>query len=153
MINRGLIGCELSTLSNNEAVVLFTLTVMEEQGIKDHVKERFNLDPGYNIIRSRLEALGFSASPCLIAFLSFISNGIPGRMVMWSYTLACLNSELNKTVTMSEWLGYFCDGIPTDAAYNSVWESQKIKRKTDSSPDNAYDVAEYWPKLMEKTQP
>lgn len=148
MINRGLLGCELVTMTEEIANVLITLVVMEEQGINSDVEEKLRLDPGFNIIKSRLDATGFKASPCLIALLSFISNGIPGRLVMWSYTLACMQSEKNKTITLSLWVEEFDAGIPSDAAYNSVWDSQKIERTSTFSPDNAYDVADHWPKML-----
>jgi hypothetical protein len=79
---------------------------------------------GALIITNRLKAAGKAIHVALLAWLAAISNGNPGRAVMWAWT--CRSLDLNQTHTdILCWTAAFPLGIPTDEEFERLWDAQK----------------------------
>lgn len=149
MINNGLLDCETVPLDEQTTDIFMNVIFMERANDYEHILSKFEQDPGYAIIKSRLEHAGGSATPPLILFLSHVSKGVPGHMVTWAYTLACIQHKNKlKSVTIEDWAYEFPKGIPVPQAYDKVWDSQKVERtKNTLSSDNGYDDYNNWPAI------
>lgn len=152
MINDGLLGCECQEELNEEQA-MFLISLLRSENDKDASKSELtktmSADPGSKIIRSRLEAAGGKATDELIIWLSYISKGVPGTMVMWAYTTACIQQKVEQeSVTLNDWTTWFPEGLPSNGERARVWDSQKVKREPGTMmSDNAYDNLDYWPRL------
>lgn len=65
------------------------------------------------------------ATQPVIALCSFLSNGNPGRSVMWAWTLVNMAIRNGGPVNIETFTETFAEGFPTERGYEIVWDSQK----------------------------
>lgn len=101
-------------------------TRLEIDELGKTVPEGFD-DPIMQIMRRRLAVAYYSMSPALNCFLADLCQGIPGRAVMWAYTVAVWCHK-NKTIgmTLHDWVEEYPDCVPDDKEYDRCWDGQKV---------------------------
>lgn len=98
--------------------------------------------PSIRVLNQRLDWARVEATTAVKYFVSELSKGIPGRLVMWAWSLRKLYIDNGcKKIDMSA-LTYACpNGFPVDQIYTDVWDAQK----DDASPlGNKLDVPTNW---------
>lgn len=99
------------------------------------------------LFHQRTSAINLCPSGALLVLLVILSDGNPGRLVAWTWTLAHMAHKLQKhRITVTDWINEFPLGVPNDAEYNRVWDAQKVQRGGHSV--NGFDLAEYWEPLL-----
>lgn len=148
----GLLGCETRLMDEDEMNFLMALSLLDSKGAEETPESKGLLesDPGYTIIKSRLEHQGGSASDEAIIICSDMARGIPGRMVMWAYTLFRIQKITGNPVTLQKLCFHMPDGVPTEEAYRKAWEGQKCKT-LGLEGDNALDNQD-WNTLIEEVE-
>lgn len=104
--------------------------------------DEFKKVNAYKILVSRGNFLGLTLTPGLIAFLIIITEGVPGRMVMYLSALKCyrLTSSENTEVCCMETLTNISpDGFPSEESLKELWNYQKIQNTVGT--DNFLDLA------------
>ena len=155
----GLLDCKVEPM-NEEMSKLFlqlSFTEMSVQsgkakpdvvtGMDEHLKD----SPGYQILKTRLEAFKKNFSPTLdIGILPQVFCALmcdrPGTVVMWAYTLNEIFVKSGQPVTMAALANAFPWGFPTEDEMHKAWEAQKVERPKDVpfAPDNGVDYFENW---------
>ena len=100
------------------------------------------LPPICNIMKKRLEWAGFKecVSDGLLLWCSQLSEGNPGKAVMWAWQLAYLSHNIFKgPIDINKWVLKFPFGVPTEDVYEKIWDLQK------GPGDNLLDQKKYWP--------
>jgi len=95
----------------------------------------------------RLDCVGVHITPGLLLMLIELGQGRPGFLVMWAYTISHIARNTGKKLIAStDWADAFPFGIPTQDAYKSTWEAQKVPPSEThfGLSDNYLDRMEYW---------
>ena len=78
---------------------------------------------------------------------SSLSDGIPGKLVMWAFTLYALGDKLDEPVSIKDWAFHFADGVPQERYYVDAWDAQKgythgleMDNLLDSLPWDRFDL-------------
>lgn len=80
--------------------------------------------PIAGIILHQLNAAGKAIHVALLAWLAAISNGNPGRAVMWAWT--CYQLPINGTRNdFLLWTSAFPFRVPADGEFERLWDAQK----------------------------
>lgn len=123
---QGLLDRDLEPMDKDTSKFLVTLILLsEDEGMPREMMNEIQLDPGYRIIKGRLEAEGGEATASALAFLSGLCDGIPGRMVMWAYTLYRIHRKTGETVSLKDVCDFFPEGFPTESEHQKAWDEQK----------------------------
>lgn len=131
-------------LTQSQADVLATLLLFSKvmQPTLDQCDESVpaQMDlPIMQIMRGRLSAASVCMSPALNIFLESLCEGIPGRAVLWAYTVASWCHANNaKGMSLQNWMDTYSECVPDEAEYARCWDGQKTKE------GNALDIAENW---------
>lgn len=150
LVNEGLLGCEMQDIGKDESLALTTLILLEAKMEDDSILDSVKNDVGVIVIQSRLDAVNTKATLPLIAFLSILCEGIPGRMSTWVYTLSVMLSRSESSImTIFEWSSTFRSGVPSNESYLSVWKTQKCRSEL-TRFENAYDDASLYPTMTAK---
>lgn len=81
--------------------------------------------PIYGIIEHRLRAGNCKMSPLVKLWLVALSEGNPGRAVLWAWT--CSHMQMaGDARDILVWTASFPYGIPTDEEYERIWDAQKL---------------------------
>lgn len=120
------------------------LSVLSDRERNPEVFQKIEKDaeagsPIFNILTHRLRAGGKTVHITLRLWLAAISNGNPGRAVMWAWTATNMNLR-GDTSDILMWAAAFPLGVPTDAEYLRVWDAQK----GDGPSGNLLDRADVW---------
>lgn len=90
------------------------------------------------VVTSRLEWAGVSVfTPSLLAFISILAQGNPGRGLMLAH--ACVQGNAYNISAIIE---LFPNGVPTDASYDKCWDDQKVNGA------NGVDMIANWQKVF-----
>ena len=76
-----------------------------------------------------------------LALLLLLQMTSPAHAVLWCWTL--FNIDPDKMITVQDWAESFSSGIPSPAAYEKAWDSQKVT-KSGSGNDNLLDDPATW---------
>lgn len=112
-------------MSEDLASLFMNLLIMESQNKKiDDIPPELKFS--YDVTKSRAEFIGLEINQLVIFLICFISNGIPGRIVMYLYFLR-YNQIKNKTgqITVSQLAYIFPMGFVTEDEINMLWDEQK----------------------------
>lgn len=75
----------------------------------------------------------------LAIMLVSLSGGIPGNLVLWSWTMHVIHqTRPGRVLTLLDFSDYFPLGVPSDAGYSEVWSAQKFQGA------NVLDLLETW---------
>lgn len=93
------------------------------------------------IISGRAEYLGLKLTPSLKVFLTYLTEGIPGTIVMYLTALKCYTMERPSKDGACDMmaLAMICSqGFPSEENLSVLWDAQKMHGQ---QPDNMVDVA------------
>lgn len=100
-------------------------------------------DAGLMIILQRLNWGKSKASTACVLLCSILSEGHPGNMVMWAYTINAIYHKTGEMVTTHTLVDYFKYGFPSENAKKAAWGLQKGYTH-DLPVDNLLDQPEIW---------
>jgi hypothetical protein len=139
----------LSHKQSSLMLMLLTMSKNPSQNFDDYntpLPMEEKVPPIVRIIEGRLEYANVLASPCLLLLLEGLSEGNPGRAVLWAYTIAVWCHTNDKVgMTMSDFIDCYPEGVPSPEDYSTAWEGQKTRE------GNALDIGETWAKLRRAT--
>lgn len=138
---KGLLGKPIRLMTQDESMLMVKLSFGDEAR---PLPPELLRDPSVRILMGRIALANITLCPRLTLFIAVISHGVPGRLVVWAYTLKCIAQDLGLGMLdiATFFNGYFSNGIPTDEAYNLAWDEQKIDRTNGS--DNYLDTEGAW---------
>lgn len=143
-------GIQAPLLERNAQLLLHLLQAEIVGKDKSLLAKYLEEDVGCKIIENRLTNQGGRAGPAAILMASALSEGIPGRMVMWAYTLYREFKKKSTPVTLKSLCHTFGSGFPDAKAYQTMWENQK-GRTHGVEVDNLLDCCLWEDLLPEST--
>jgi hypothetical protein len=155
----GLLGCELIPMSLELSKTFTQICMISLYPSGSSVRNGFAdmceaNDPGYRVIVGRYgsQQKPVCVDATVVALCSILAEGIPGRWVMWAYTLYKMTEALEEMelLTIDHWTANFPHGIPPEHAYHERWQQQKGFNadldNTDGHIDNILDSYD-WGKI------
>ena len=119
-------------LTKDESEVFVTLLFAQNPDLKEPLNRalvaKYGDAPGSRIMLGRLttHADGVLPEARLAFLLDLVSEGNPGNLVMWAWTLYRMSKQLgHKLVTLDDFASTFPSGVPDSSAYSEVWAEQK----------------------------
>ncbi len=130
---------------NREQTQLFMNCSIQEEITKggspftDDIAKK--LGPIGQILYSRIRLADVRITLELAVWCSTLSEGVPGNLVLWAWTLRELSMlYAGRELTIADWTNHFPMGVPTPEEYHRVWRAQKVS----GIPDNALDKPAIW---------
>lgn len=116
-------GKQNATMSDEQAHSYVTI-------LSSGIDEKFDI-PESNcnsfvekVLYQHLKASGIKPSIGLFVWICIISNGVPGNIVMWVWTISNLaKNQGKKTFSLRDWA--FASGLVSDEEYSRCWQDQK----------------------------
>ena len=98
------------------------------------------------ILFYRLDVAKVPVSVGLAIFLMQMSNGSPGELVMWAYTMNRIYDKQRKLLTMDVLSEHFPWGFPHEKERHRLWDAQKVHEhgREFHGTDNMVDLTETW---------
>ncbi|MBS1722734.1 MAG: hypothetical protein JSS66_06965 [Armatimonadetes bacterium] len=97
----------------------------------------------FGAFMARLDYADVQVTPAALGVVLSWTDGRPGDLVLWSYTVFCLAKNLGKRLIVPEDLvDAFPEGIPTEPARKRIWLAQKSDQNGHSV--NLLDLDEVW---------
>lgn len=78
------------------------------------------------------------------AFILFLSDGLPGEIVMWAYAANRLYARWRRTISTDELAEAFPNGFPTESERLRLWDAQKGNMHGRKDVGNMVDLPETW---------
>lgn len=124
MTMRSLIGSDNRPMTKQESEMF--ISVMLNPELDTQFDEQFANKLGFSgkLLYSRLSE--FSKAKItrgLALFVVVLSNGNPGNLVMWTYTIHKMYK--GKVVTIHDFVDQFPFGVPSEEGLSAVWDAQK----------------------------
>lgn len=137
----------VARMSEDLSMTFVRLSITESQAEKDPsilavISQRMKENPTQSqmVMRARMNAAlpDRSWNALFLLLLEALSEGSPGRLVMWSaYAVAMVRNR--KATTVEGMAFQFPHGFPTDAALSKIWDAQKSE-----NGGNLIDQPEFW---------
>lgn len=135
---------------NQEKTEMYVKLVMLDQSGYRSFVEHFQQHPndlesiGFlaNVLFERLKSHKVEVSLPVGLFVT-LNSTTPGEIVLWAYTLHCLQKKNGRPVGMAELSEAFPVGFPVEDAVHDIWDNQK-GFVHNVQVDNMLDHAEYW---------
>jgi hypothetical protein len=132
---------ELSTEPMSEATsrvfINWSIAEKEDTPVPGDITTLF----GYQVLDKRAEYLGLKLTPSLKIFLTYLTGGVPGTIVMYLSALKCYTMQRashDGTCDMMA-LAFVCSmGFPSEKDLSILWDAQKMRTQ---GSDNMLDVA------------
>lgn len=111
---------------NQAEVELFNQTNVENFGTIGHILlQRLNLTQGVQV-----------TVRCAV-LIAILSNGSPGAVVLWAWTLREIWLKTKQPVDLRAWTDNFPMGVPTQSEVDRIWDAQKGAGPNGNQLDNA----------------
>lgn len=75
----------------------------------------------------------------LAVMIVIMSKGNPGQLVMWAYTMHCIDPHEDRPLTINDFAEKFPHGVPSDIGFAQIWDDQKGDKN-----ENLIDQIAYW---------
>lgn len=123
-----LIGAASRQMTMEESKIF--LTAMMSPVLKSEFDKAFSVELGFTgqILESRLSACSnVKITKGLALLLVFLSNGNPGNVVMWAYTMHVIAKQKVGClpITISDFSEFFPMGVPSEEGLCTTWDAQK----------------------------
>ena len=119
-------------LMTDEEVQSFVILFMAEAN-KQMAPADIPMPTPCQILDKHLGRYGVGATIQLLLAVALITDGVPGRMVMWAWTLVrhAQQNGRNHYDMSYVFQSLMPDGVPTDTTYNTLWvELQNARFQT-----------------------
>lgn len=114
-------------MTNEEAELM--LRIMMTPEMNDQFDEEMSVQLGFvgQVLYKRLVVCSTVKVTKGVALLvAQLSEGNPGNIVMWTYTLhSMMKDGIKHMITMNDFVNVFPHGVPTEAGYHEIWDAQK----------------------------
>lgn len=138
---KSLIGSVSRQMTEDESKVFINAYMAPR--FQTEFDESFSEELGFlgKVLKSRLSSCSTAKiTNGLALLLVFMSNGNPGNIVMWAYTMHVIAKQNEgQMVTIEDFSNEFPMGVPSEEGLSSVWEAQK-----DSKGRNLIDKKTNW---------
>lgn len=114
-------------MSKELSTLFMTLVVMENQNRTIDDKEIIPvLKFSYEVTKKRAEFINLQINQPAIFLISFLSHGIPGKIIMYLYFLKGYQMKYgHNIITISQLTNIFPMGFITDDELDNLWDEQK----------------------------
>lgn len=132
---------KLIPLTKEQSTLFITLYQVEK--LKGNFDSKVAAETGMmsQILHERITWVkDMTVTAALGIWCAYLSEGIPGRAVLWAWTLRQLYTQKNRTLTLEDWTNAFPLGIPSEQGYDAAWDTQKGKGPL----GNLLDSSETW---------
>lgn len=147
-----LLKTKTQPMDKEQSEMFIRLLMGEMQGnVQPFTPEKAN-EIGFlgKVLLSRLDLGGVKISMFLALWCVVLSNGSPGGVVQWAWTLREMwLAQDKRMVVINDWTMAFPMGVPTEEECSRVWDLQK---QEGAPAGNGLDRGEVWTVNTEHAQ-
>jgi hypothetical protein len=139
-----LLKTKTQPMDKEQSSMFMRLMLAEMQGSIEEFGDKQAHEFGFpgQVLKKRLDLGPIKISTALALWLVLLSEGNPGSIVMWAWTMRELFVQHNhRMLTVNDWTMAFPMGVPTEEERSRIWDLQK----QDGAPaGNGLDRGHIW---------
>lgn len=128
----------LFPMNYEESSIFIALSLVEQRGPDQELRDMIDNDPISRIIKQRLDAIGREINYSCQTLISFMSKGNPGNAIMYAHAVH-MNTMHAGELTVESFAHAFATGLASEDSLSMCWNAQKSE-----NGGNLVDVRETW---------